>query len=275
MSPTPTHTSPPTLLEQLSTPALHRFLLQCNTRQYTKDEQIVREMESDHHMYFIKHGHVKVTLFSRDGREVSFTELHSGECFGEISALDQKPRSADVIALTDTQMLVMSPSVLQEVLHYHPAFALALLHHLSAIVRRLGERIFEFSTSSVNNRIHAELLRLARANLELDGVARISNMPTHAQFATRVSCHREAVTRELKSLESRGILMRQKGITIVPNMDALIAMVEQVRGPGMYDPIFSMTRRRHSPHSPNSPSEISPLPMSSPSQRTIPADNSH
>lgn len=221
---------PPILLGLVNDVEREKLLRLCQTRNYAKGEQVVREMDDDTNMYFIVAGKVRVTLFSRDGREVSFADLKSGESFGEISIIDGKPRSANVIALLPTEMVIMPPAVFREVLVQHPKVAVELLKQMTAMIRRLCERIFEYSTVGVNNRIHAELLRLARAHLDLDGIARIPNIPTHAQLASRVSCHREAVSRELKALENDGILHKKNRKLVVPEIRRLQMLVDQVRG---------------------------------------------
>ena len=224
------HTGGPALLGLLGREEREAALRQCAVRRYARGEQIVREREQDSNMYFIERGRVRVTLFSKDGREVSFANLEAGENFGEIAIIDGKPRSATVIALTETDMIIMPPQVFRRMLDSHPAVALELLQQLTAIIRRLCDRIFEYSTAGVHNRIHAELLRLARKNLDLDGVARIPGAPTHAQLASRVSCHREAVSRELKSLEKEGILVKKNRQLIIPDIRLLQQMVDQVMG---------------------------------------------
>ncbi len=225
------------LLRGLGDRERQKILAQCAVRRYARGAQIVREMELDHNMYFIARGRVQVTLFSSDGREVSFASLGQGENFGEMSVLDGQPRSANVIALSDTDMIVMPPAVFRRLLHKHPTVALELLQQLTAMIRRLCDRIFEYSTIGVNHRIHAELLRLARGNLDLDGVARIANVPTHAQLASRVSCHREAVSRELKALENGGVLVKKKRKFIVPKIRLLQDLVDQ--GAGRQPPLQS------------------------------------
>ncbi|MGI9310502.1 MAG: Crp/Fnr family transcriptional regulator [bacterium] len=219
-----------TLLEILGCEARDRILRQCNARRYDKGEQIVREMARDHNLYFITRGRVRVNLFSRDGREVNFAHLGQGDHFGEISMIDGKPRSANVVALTEAEITIMPPRVFDRMLSAHPAVARALLVQLTEMIRRLCDRIFEYSTVGVNNRIHAELLRLAKDNLDLDGIARIADAPTHAQLASRVSCHREAVSREMKSLQNQGILARESRKLIVREIDQLQALVSHASG---------------------------------------------
>lgn len=218
------------LLGQLMPEARARILSRCVTRKYAKGQQVLREMAKDNNMYFIRRGEVRVTLFSKDGREVSFADLRVGDNFGELSVIDGKPRSANVIALADSEILIMPPAVFRRMYMQHPAVAIGLLKQLAAMIRRLCDRIFEFSTVGVNNRIHAELLRLAKRHIDLDGVARIPNVPTHAMLASRVSCHREAVSRELKRLQNEGVLQKKNRRLIVPDIARLQRMVEHVLG---------------------------------------------
>ena len=225
----------PALLTSLAPGERARILQQCAARHYRHGEHIVRARDGDTNLYLIARGAARVTLYSRGGREVSFVTLAAGENFGEISALDGKPRSGNVIALGESEIIVMPAKVFGELLLRHPRAAAALLQQLAAVIRRLSARIFEYSTLGVINRVHAELLRLARDNLDLDGVARIAAPPTHAQLAGRVSCHREAVSRELKSLERRGVLQKKTGKWIIADIARLQAMVDHVIGDGISD----------------------------------------
>lgn len=220
----------PTLLDAVAPDARALILRECKTRRCAKGEQVVRAQSSDDNFYLIARGKVRVTLFSRDGREVSFITLAPGDNFGELALIDGQPRSSDVIALSETELIVMPPDTFRRMVREHPAVAHQLLRQLTSVIRRLSERVFEYSTIGVNNRIHAEVLRLARAGLDLDGVARIDNPPTHAQLASRVSCHREAVSRELKSLENRGVVHKKNRKWIIQDIDALQELVDHAVG---------------------------------------------
>jgi CRP-like cAMP-binding protein len=151
-------------------------------------------------VFFIIGGRVRVTFFSKCGREVSFRDLPAGEMFGELSAIDGLPRSCTVVALADTMVAIMSASVLWDLLREHESVNACLLRRLTRLVRALSERVVEFSTLTVRKRIQVELLRLAREAAPGQKSAVISPAPTHAEFASRVSTHREAVTRGLGEL---------------------------------------------------------------------------
>jgi CRP-like cAMP-binding protein len=81
--------------------------------------------------------------------------------FGEIAAIDRKPRSASIEALETCTIASLSSDQFEALLLREPSVAMATLREIAADVRRLSERVFEFSTMAVRNRIHAELLRLA------------------------------------------------------------------------------------------------------------------
>jgi len=91
-------------------------------------------------------------------------------------------------------------------------------------------RVYEFGTLAVNNRIQAEMLRLAQLVPREGKIARIDPAPTHVEIANRISTHREAVTRELNRLSRLGIIDRQGGALLVSDVDRLATMVHEATG---------------------------------------------
>jgi len=81
--------------------------------------------------------------------------------------------------------------------------------HLTKQVRTLTGRVVEFSTLAVRNRVQAELLRRAGDVPPTVNQAALSPAPTHAEIASRISTHREAVTRELSWLEDHGVIAKE------------------------------------------------------------------
>jgi CRP-like cAMP-binding protein len=107
---------------------------------------------------------------------------------------------------------------------------------LASLVRQLSERVIDLSTLGVQNRLHAELLRLARAaNASLPqgadaNQARLDPAPKHAALASQISTNREQVTRELNVLVRSGVLRKDGKALVVADVARLEAMVSQVRG---------------------------------------------
>ena len=111
----------------------------------------------------------------------------------------------------------------------HPAFMMAVMKHLTGQVRTLTARVFEFSTLAVRNRVQTELLRLAGA-APGSNEAVLSPAPTHAEIASRISTHREAVTRELGWLEEKGFIAKEGRVLRVKDLAGLRKLVEEFSG---------------------------------------------
>lgn len=179
-------------------------------------------------VFFILEGEVQVLLYSAQGREVSVRNLAPGDVFGELAAIDEAPRSASVVATANTRILVMSRNDFMACLEASPAAALWLVRRLAAEVRRLTGRVFELAALNVQARLHCELLRLARRGT--DGGLIISPAPTHAELASRIGTHREAVTRELRALAQMNVLRSHRRSLEFLDVDHLERVVRRQVG---------------------------------------------
>jgi CRP-like cAMP-binding protein len=197
------------------------------TRQFKAGQTVVEYQDDSHDMFFILAGKLKVTIFSEAGREIAFRELGVGQSFGELSAIDGQPRSANVIALTNATVVLMTASDFMAALRRHPDIAIAALRKLTLLVRALSERVHEFA-EKVEVRICHELLRLARESMLGTNAARLRPPPKHAEIASRVNTHREAVSRLLSKLTRLGIVQRGQGELLIKDVQALAAYARQL-----------------------------------------------
>ncbi|MEP6879447.1 MAG: Crp/Fnr family transcriptional regulator, partial [Nitrosospira sp.] len=172
----------------------------CRWHRYPAGQEIIRYRDQTTDAFFIVQGTVRVTYYSPAGQEVILCDLSAGEMFGELTAIDGQARSAQVIVRTDSIVASMPSVAFLNLLQNHPNICLAMLKRLSGEVRRLTERVYDFSTLAVRHRIHAELLRLAQIRTVTSNFVILSPAPTHVDIANRLSTHREAVTRELNDL---------------------------------------------------------------------------
>ncbi|MDH3671406.1 MAG: Crp/Fnr family transcriptional regulator [Gammaproteobacteria bacterium] len=214
----------------LSTDDREALASRCDSRRYAADQQIISHTDSSTDVYFIVSGRVRATIYSSSGKEVSFRDIEAGEIFGDLSAIDGKPRSANVVALTDCLIVSMSAEVLWDTLQRYPDVCAVVLKELTKLVRSLAERVVEFSTLGVKNRIHAELLRLAGKHMQDENSAVISPAPTQADIASRVSTTREAVAREMSHLGQIGVIERRNSALVIGDVARLSRMVQEVRG---------------------------------------------
>lgn len=97
---------------------------------YGKGEKIITQGDPGGSMYVLSSGIAQVTV-ERDGRASDLGELTSGECFGEISLLTGKPRTASVTAKTDCDIVEIDKSGMGDLLKQYPRLADHLSETLS------------------------------------------------------------------------------------------------------------------------------------------------
>jgi CRP-like cAMP-binding protein len=210
--------------------ALAKIQSRCAWRRYEPRQTIVEYLDSSTDVYFIVIGEVRVSIYSVEGKAVTFRDLGPGSMFGEIAAIDGGPRSTSVEARTSCLLASMPAAIFRELLQSEPALAQALLQDFARKVRDLTTRVYEFSALAVSNRIQSEVLRLAGLVPREGRTARIDPAPTHAEIASRTSTHREAVTRELNRLSRLGVIAQQGRTLIVKDVERLAAMVHEAAG---------------------------------------------
>lgn len=177
-------------------------------------------------VYLIVSGRVQISLLSSHGRETILRDMGPGRLFGELAAIDDQPRSANVVALDDSVLAVLSAPDFRDFLSNVPEAGFWMAQQLAGRVRNLTEKVFEMATMPVSHRLQSELTRLAiDAGID-DDRSIIAQVPTHADLAARIGTHREAVTRELGLLSNEGIVTqagRKLTINSVSRLQALRA----------------------------------------------------
>ena len=207
----------------------------CRWRTYEDGEQIIDRENDTQDVFFVVSGLTRVVNYSPGGREVSFDEIGPGGVFGELAAIDGRPRSAAIVARGQTVAASLSAAAFREVLETAPPVANALLRRLAAVIRESTDRIMDLSTLGAHNRIYAELLREAReadpkAFEQGANQARIRPMPVHSNMAARVSTARETVARVLGDLTRKGIVERESDALRIVDINRLTQMVKEFRG---------------------------------------------
>jgi CRP-like cAMP-binding protein len=214
------------LFASLIESVVKRLDTQCAWRRAKAKEHILDYKDEGCDLYFVVQGHVRVLIQASSGRDSILRDIRAGEFFGELAAIDALPRSAAIIAITDSIVAKMPPTVFRQVVHEHPDVCDRLLVLLASQVRMLANRVNELATLDVRARIRAELLRLSRPSQGTGRQAIISPPPTHAELAARVSSRREAVTRELNSLERTGLLQRRRVALVLLDPIQLASLIE-------------------------------------------------
>ena len=206
------------LFEGLSDEDLEAIARVTISRSYDRDQIIILAEEEGDALFIIDAGQVKVSIVSEDGREVILSLLGNGAVFGELSLLDGKPRSANVVATENTSLYMVRRADFLQLIYKVPKIAIALLAELAARLRRTDRKIEGLALLDVTSRVSETLLQLATdQGEEREEGVHLASRPTHQQLANMSGTTRETVTRALKQLEDEGyIRCRGREILIVP-----------------------------------------------------------
>jgi len=112
-------------------------------REFKKGDTIVKQGDSGVGLFIIKSGKVKIMKKLSDGKEIDIAVHGEGEFFGELSVLDDKPRTASVIALENVQTVAMTHWEFKALLEEHPAIALDILPVIIERFRETNEQLLE------------------------------------------------------------------------------------------------------------------------------------
>ncbi|MGB4593044.1 MAG: Crp/Fnr family transcriptional regulator [Coriobacteriia bacterium] len=188
-------------------------------KQYRRGSFIIAQNDRGATMYLLVSGRVKVTLASPEGKELALNYLDAPSHFGEMSLVDAEPRSADVIAVTDVEVLALDAKDLSAAIQVQPRLALTLIATLSMRVRSLIGRLEEMAFHDATHRVMRVLLNVATASYESRGVPVVEGL-THYEMATLAGTSRETASRVVSQLAKDGIVAT-KGRRIVVDLFAL------------------------------------------------------
>ncbi|MFK7857803.1 MAG: Crp/Fnr family transcriptional regulator [Granulosicoccus sp.] len=184
-------------------------------KQYEAGEYVIPSPTDDRHVYFLVSGLVKACAYNHSGKQVYFQDLTPGMMFGELAAIDNGERTSDCICTETSVVASLGRQRFLEMLDDHPSAKSQVLNRLVSMVRVQLQRVYEYTSYSVNQRVRFELLRLIADAGDDEPPIRLESVPTQADIADRISSHREAVSRELKALDSEGLITWKRGEHVI------------------------------------------------------------
>ncbi len=210
------------LLDNLTDRELRALSADLVSHCFQRNEIIVRQGDADHTLYLILSGRVRIYMLGEDGHEISFTIMGPGDVFGEMSLIDDLPRSAYAVALEETRVLILSQMACLKHLEQCPQLALNFMRALSDKLRRTSYQAGSLAFLDVYRRVARKLLELAEEHSRPDpeGI-RIEAMLTQEELASMVGATRESTNKALGAFRRQGLIALRKGHIIVKNRRAL------------------------------------------------------
>jgi CRP/FNR family cyclic AMP-dependent transcriptional regulator len=175
-------------------------------RRYRRDTVLIEEGDHGSTLYIILSGRLRAYSAAPNGREITFGVYGPGEYLGEMS-LDGGARSASVSTVEASVCSVVTRETLREFIKDNPDFAFELM---TKIIRRARAATLSAKNLALND-VYGRL-KLLLESLAIQGTAeRLSQQ----EFANRLGCSREMVSRVMKDLEGGGyVRLEPKHIVI-------------------------------------------------------------
>ncbi|HVY56376.1 MAG TPA: Crp/Fnr family transcriptional regulator [Xanthobacteraceae bacterium] len=168
-------------------------------------------------LFAICAGSVKIGVPSLAGRDAIFNVLNAGEIFGEIALLDGQPRTADAVAASDCELLVIERRDFLPVVHNHPEIALKLIEVLCSRLRHSSEQVEDVMFLDLPGRLAKTLLRLAE-----QGGRRDRRVPiTQREIGQIIGMSRESTNKQLRNWEQHNWVRLERGGIVVLAPEAL------------------------------------------------------
>lgn len=175
-------------------------------RTYPADSIVIRQGEAaGGAMFIIQSGHVKVLLTNDDGDDIPITAFGPGEYFGEMSLMDDKPRSATVVTTEASELVMLTREGFNAVLERHPGIAKSLFMEFAKRLRECDQMVKTFVRSDTLGRVTRFLAVFAQAD---NNHNLLSPDWTPARIAELVDTNPDNVNRILDSFAQQGFISR-------------------------------------------------------------------
>ena len=173
-------------------------------RSYPKGRTVVSEGEPSQSMYIQLAGRAKVQRSDTEGKEVILAVLGAGEFFGEMSLIDDAPRSASVITLEPCEFMAVSKEAFKAMLMQNPEVAMNVMRGLVRRLREADKKIETLALLDVYGRVARVLLDFSE---NVGGQMVVKNKLPRQEIAKMIGASREMVSRVMKGLEIDGYIV--------------------------------------------------------------------
>ncbi len=192
------------LLSSLNEQQLETLAAASARRNFPKGRTIVAEGEPSQSLYILLSGRAKVQRSDSEGKEVILAVLGSGDFFGEMSLIDDAPRSASVITLESCDFMSINKDSFKAILMQNSEVSLAIMRGLVKRLREADKKIETLALLDVYGRVARVLLDFSE---NVDGERIVKNKLPRQEIAKMIGASREMVSRVMKGLEIDGYIV--------------------------------------------------------------------
>jgi CRP-like cAMP-binding protein len=214
------------LLGKLTPDEVDTLLHYARVERYPAGEEIYAKGSPGLSMMAVLRGAAKMTSVSPEGKEIVLNIMNPGDIFGEIALLDGGERSADAIAMTDCELLVLHRRDFMPLLEKHADMCLILLRILCQRLRQTSEQVEDVLFRHLESRVAKALLHLAEGtNPQAVPGSPVELHVSQRELGSMAGGSRESVNKILQSWHKAGWIELGKGTIVLRNLAAIERLV--------------------------------------------------
>lgn len=195
------------IFSQLSDDKLGQISNLSIRQKFNKDSVILSEHETGSTFFIVTKGKVKLSRVSEEGNEVVLTTLSESDFFGEMSLLNGSSRSATVIALEDSELLIIRRKEFIDLLCSDSDISIALLIELTQKLRAANIKLKSLSLKDAEEKVATVILQLADDIGKIrQGTLEIEKLPFQHDLADMAGTSRETISRTLHTFAKKGLV---------------------------------------------------------------------
>jgi len=193
----------------------------CEFKTFKQNDLVTTREEESKNFFFTVSGTYSVETIISEDQDLRYADLGENEFFGEMSAIDGLPRSADVRCRTPGVIAELKHADFERLLANEPQLTLRLLKLFTARLRQTNQRLEDFSTTAPTTRVIQQLIRLVKASSLNPGQWLISPTPKHDEIAAWTGTSKSFVSSILGQLMHDGIIVRRNRDLIILDLYSL------------------------------------------------------
>lgn len=179
------------------------------------------------HFYRVLNGFVAASVDRVDGSSLLLEVFGPGAIFGEAPAFARTPRTATIMALTDTELVCYTAqSLIEESSESGHRLALSLIELLGLKNNVLVEKLSRFASGNPFDRLADLLARIAATDRSSEARS-VDVSLTHEQLAAMSGLSRVTVTRTLKSMAAKGLVTTHATHLKILDKGAMVRLLDR------------------------------------------------
>ncbi len=209
-------------------PADREFLVGRGVRRrLPRGEAVMHEGDPTDHVLILLSGWVRVYATTRDGGVVLLALRGPGDVIGDLAALQNWPRTANVESLQEIRFAQLRAEEFTSCLHHRPAIAVAMVRQMAQRLREAESTWKNVTTLDVARRVATHLLQLTEIYGKPERSGLVVRTPlTQQDIADRIGASRRGVARALATLRERGVVRTGRQMFVVAAPEVLRSFAE-------------------------------------------------